>query len=215
MALFSSPYGFKPISDQSGFAPRPVRLPYNPGVSGGIASGQVGNIFKYQPVAINTATGTIVPVTNPGGVPQKIYGIFSGVEYTPLGGRPAVSPYWPSGTVYDPTLDMLVYIWPFWLPSLRFKVQADGSVPQALLGSQFNITNPVAGVINGGVGLSQATVGAAGVGAGAQGQFALTEFATDVAVAGQGQSLPGDAFTDLIMTIALPQVGLGIQASAG
>jgi hypothetical protein len=203
MASVSSPYGIKPISDQSGLL-RPVRIPL------GIASGLASNILKYQPVKIVVATGTITPIT---AGTDPIFGVFAGVEFTPLGGRPTESPFWPSGTAYDTTLDMFAYIWPAWIPGIRWQVQADGSVAQALLGSQFNVTNFAAG--NAFTGLSAATVGAAGVVAASQGQFALTEFATDIAVGGFGSSVPGDAFTDLIVTIARPQVGLGIQTSIG
>lgn len=209
MALVASPYGVKPISDQEGLL-RPARLSYQPGVQGGIASGQATNIFKYQPFRINVATGQIVPVTTGA---QSIYGIFAGVEFTPTGGRPQVSPFWPSGQTYDPNFDMFVYYWPAWLPGLRWQIQADGSVPMTLMGSQFSLTNFANGSTV--TGLSAATVGAAGVAAAAQGQFALVEFATDVAVGGGGSSIPGDAFTDLIFTIALPQVGLGFQTSIG
>lgn len=200
MASTSSPYGLQPISSQDGVA-RPIRMP------NGIANSLASNIFKYQAVTLNPATGTLIPVTNPGGVPQRIFGVFAGVEYTPLGGRPTVSPFWPSGTTFDPNFDMLVYLWPAWTPAYRFRVQADGAVAQTLMGSQFNITNVSAGSTA--VGLSQSTVGAAGVPAGAQGQFALVEF--DVQV----NDLIGDAFTDLIVTTAFPQVGFGPQASIG
>ncbi len=189
MASVSSPYGIQIISDQSGIV-RPLRMPL------GISSGYAANIFKNSAVTLNPATGTLHAVTNPGGVPQKIFGIFQGVEYTPLGGRPAVSPYWPSGTVYDTTYQMYVYVIPAWLPNLRFMIQADGSVAQTMMGSQFNITNPAAGITSGGVGFGQCTVGAAGVAAGGNGQFALIEFATSVAVGGGGSSAAGDAFTD-------------------
>ena len=206
MALTANPYGFQLISDQSGPHPRRVRIP------NGIASGQSGNIFKGMPVTLNAATGTLLPVTL---ATQRIYGIFDGVEYTPLGGRPAVSPYWPSASVWDPAFDMFAYIYPGWVPTYRFKVQADGSVPQTLLGSQFVISNFTNGITAGGVGLSQATVAAAGVAVNLQGQFVLTEFATDVAVGGGGQSLPGDAFTDLIVAPAFPQIGPGSTTSIG
>src|SRR6266513_1546540 len=128
MSAVSSPYGIQPISGISGI-PRSFRMP------NGIASGLAANIFKGQAVTISPATGTLVPVTNPGGVPQRIFGIFGGVEYTPSGGRPAVSPFWPSGTVYDSTLDMNVYFWPAWDPGTRFRIQADGAVAQTLFGS--------------------------------------------------------------------------------
>ena len=46
---------------------------------------------------------------------------------------------------------------------------------------------------------------------GSQGQLALTEFDTAV-----GDPLGGgDAFTDLICTVAYPQVGFGAQKSIG
>lgn len=197
MAATSTPYGFQPVSDQVG-VPRPLRIP------NGIASGLASNIFKYEPVYIAVATGTVTPWT---AGTDKIYGIFAGVEYTPAGGRPAVSPYWPSGTTYSTTENMFVYVTPAWNPSTRFRVQADGAVAQALLGSQFIGTNFAAG--NTSTGLSAATVAAAGVAASSQGQFALVEFDTAV-----GDAV-GDAFTDLITICVYPQVGPGSQTSIG
>lgn len=197
MATTSSAYGVQPISDQTG-TPRNVRVPL------GIASGYATNIFKFQPVKIAVATGTLQAVT---AGTDAIFGIFAGVEYTPTGGRPVVSPFWPASTVYDSGYDMFAYIWPCWIPGMRFQVQADGAVAQALLGSQFRLSNFTSGSTS--TGLSACSVAAAGSAAGVQGQFALTEFATGIS------STVGDAFTDLIVTIALPQVGLGIQTSIG
>lgn len=200
MALTAAPYGFQPISDQDGLV-RPVRMPF------GVANQLNSNIFKFQPVTLNVATGTMIPVTNPGGVPQQIFGVFAGMEFTPLGGRPTESPFWPAGTNYDSAYDTFAYFWPAWIPGIRWLVQADGSVPQTSMGAQFNVTNAGAGSTS--VGLSQATVGAAGVVAGSQGQFALSEFYTGI------NDAIGDAFTDLICTIAYPQIGLGSQKSIG
>lgn len=198
MSSVSSPYGFQPVSSIEG-VPRPLRM------QNGIASGLNLNIFKYQPVTL--VAGLMQPVTNPGGVPQKIFGIFAGLEYAPLGGRPTVSPFFPSGTVWDPSLDMLAYFWPAWDPTTIWRVQADGAVPQALMGSQFNVTNVAAG--NSATGLSACSVGAAGVAAGSQGQFSLAQFDPEV------NDTIGDAFTDLYCTIAFPQIGLGSQTSIG
>lgn len=200
MSLTSAPYGIQPISDQTGIA-RTERMPL------GIANQYNANIFKWN--AVKLVNGTLQAVTNNGGVPDQIYGLFMGVEYTPLGGRPAVSPFWPAGTNYDATQNMFVYFWPAWIPGTRFQVQADGSVAQALMGAQFNITNLAAG--NTVTGLGQCTVGAAGVNANSQGQFTLVEFATLVGDPDGG----GDAYTDLIVTTAYPQVGLGSQKSIG
>jgi hypothetical protein len=201
MALTSTPYGVLVISDQTGLAPRPLRI------ESGIASGYASNIFKGQPVLLSATTGTLQAVTNPGGTPQAIYGIFFGCEYTPLGGRPTESPFWPAGTVIDPTQDFHVYITPCWQPSIRLQCQADGSVAQAGLGSGFNFTNLGAGSTF--TGLSACTVGAAGVPSGSQAQLALTEFYEGV------NSTIGDAFTDLILTNAYPQIGFRGQNSIG
>lgn len=203
MAIISSPYGVEVISDQTGYAPRTQRIPL------GIANGLASNIFKGQPVKVNPATGTITPITNPGGTPDQLYAIFDGVEYTPLGGRPAVSPFWPGGTTYDATLDMFVYVYPLWLPGIRLQVQADGSVPQAGLGSGFNFT--AANLANGNTstGLSACTVAAAGAPAGSQAQLAFIEFATGI------NDAIGDAFTDMIFTVAYPQIGFRGQNSIG
>src|SRR5271155_2964910 len=97
MAATSTPYGAQIVSDQSGTV-RPERMPF------GIASGYATNIFKFQPVKL--VLGLIQACTNPAGVPDQIFGFFDGVEYTPLGGRPVVSPFWPGGTVYDATQQM-------------------------------------------------------------------------------------------------------------
>lgn len=197
MASTSSAYGIQPISDQTG-TPRPLRIP------NGIASGLASNIFKFQPVYVAVATGTVTPVT---ATTDKLFGIFAGVEYTPTGGRPTVSPFWASGTTYDSTLDMFVYIWPMWIPGTRFQVQADGTVAQALLGSGFNISNFASGSTS--TGLSACSVAFAGVANGSQAQLAFVEFATGV------NDAIGDAFTDLICTVAYPQVGFGPQNSIG
>ncbi len=207
MASTSSPYGVQIVSDLSG-TPRTARLPF------GIASGYGSSIFKYQPIKLSTATGTIQAVSNPGGTPDKLWGIFAGVEYTPLGARPAVSPFWPAGTVFDPTYEMFVYYWPIWMPGTRLRVQADGAVSQAQIGQSFNFTNLGNGSTQ--TGLSSCTVGAAGVLANGQGQLTLTEFDTGVYDAGQPVGAPGgDAYTDLICTVAYPQIGFAPQPSIG
>jgi hypothetical protein len=207
MASVSSPYGAQVISDNTGTV-RGHRIPL------GIASGYAANIFKDMPVKMipsgnGASSGTLQAVTNPGGTPDAIFGFFAGVEYTPVGGRPVVSPFWPSGTTYDTGYQMFVYITPAWLPGLRVRVQADGSVAQALMGSSFNFTNLTAGSTA--TGLSNCTVGAAGVAAGSQGQLTLIEFSTDVGDPFGG----GDAYTDLICEIAYPQIGPRGQNSIG
>lgn len=198
MASTSSPYGLVPIGDQSGPAPRTVRMPF------GVASGYAANIFRGTPIKLNASTGVIQAVT---ATTDQIFGVFAGVSYTPVGAQPTDSPFWPSGAVYDSGYDMFVYFWPAWIPSLRFQIQADGSVGQSGMGNQFVISNFAAG--NTQTGLSACTVSATPVTAAAQGQVALTEFYDTTGIYGT----IGDAFTDLIVTIAYPQVGSGFQVS--
>lgn len=198
MASVSSPYGLQPISDQSG-TPRTLRVP------NGIASGYNTAIYTNQAVTLDPATGTMKAVT---ATTDKIFGIFMGVYYTPTGGRPGNSPFWPANGTYTTGLDdMFCYVIPAWIPGQRFAIQADGTVAQALLGSGFNISNFGNGSTV--TGLSACTVAFAGVAAASQAQLALVEFAP-----GANNAI-GDAFTDLIVSVAYPQIVSGFQTSIG
>ena len=197
MASTSSPYGLIPIGDATGTI-RTQRIP------NGIAQSYGANIFTNQPVKLDPTTGTIQAVT---ASTDKIFGIFAGVYYTPTGSNPTPSTIWPSGATYSTTDDMFVYVVPAWVPGMRFQIQADGAVAQALLGSQFNLSNFTAGSTL--IGYSQATAAAAGVVASSQGQLVLEEF-----YPGPSSAI-GDAFTDLIVGVAYPQIVGGFQTSIG
>lgn len=201
MPSTASPYGIQVISDQVGVTPRPMRI------VNGIASGLASNIYKGQPVKMNPATGTITPVTNPGGTPDALFAVFDGVYYTPVGGRPIDTPIWSSGTVWDTGYDMFVYVYPLWLPSTRIQVQADGSVAQTALGQGFNLNALSSG--NTTTGQSTCSVDSTGVAAGSQAQLAFIEFANGI-----NDSI-GDAYTDMIFTVAYPQIGFRGQNSTG
>jgi len=199
MSATAAAYGLDIISDQGGFAPRRLCL------KNGIASGLASNIFLGQPVMLNTTLGTITPCT---ATTDKIFGVFAGCEYTPVGQRPAISPFWPASATYTAGLDIMnAYIWPAWIPGYRFRLQADGAVAQALYGSGFNLSNFSTGSTV--TGLSGCTAAAAGVAASSQAQVTLIEFGEDI------NSAVNDAFTDLIVSIAYPQVVAGYQTSAG
>ena len=138
---------------------------------------------------------------------DKIFGVFMGVYYTPPGGQPTPSAIWPSGGTYSTTDDMFVWVVPAWVPGMRFQIQADGTVAQALLGSQFNLSNFAAGSTQ--VGLSNCTAAFAGVAGASQGQLVLEEFYPGVS------SAIGDAYTDLIVGVSYPQIVGGFQTSIG
>lgn len=207
MSATATPYGFQIASSQVGIV-RTLRMPL------GIANTFGSSIFKYQPVKI--VAGVLQPIT---ATTDPIFGFMAGVEYTPVGGRPAVSPFWAASTNYDTGYDMNVYVWPAWLPDLRIRVQANGSVGQSAMGQQFNIVTGSGsyGIAAGSTqtGLSAAGVNATPPGTGQQGQFAFIEFDPEVGdpASGPGTSAGGDAFTDLIVTVARQQVVGGIQTS--
>lgn len=198
MSATATPYGLQPISSFTGTI-RPLVL------NNGIASGLAANIFKYQALKLDTTNGTVTPVT---ATTDKIYGIFMGVEYTPTGQRPVVSDFWPTGSTYVAGLDkMQVCICPAWIPGQRFRIQADGTVPQGAFGDQFNLSNFSAGSTVSG--LSALTAAATPTGIGVQGQLQLIEFGEGV------NEAVGDAFTDLIVAISYPQIVSGFQTSPG
>jgi hypothetical protein len=200
MSLVSSPYGLDPISSQEGFATRTLRI------QKGIASGYATSIFKNGPVVILPATGTIAAVTNS---TQAVFAVLDGVEYTPLGGRPTESPFWPAGMVVDPNYDFMVYVHPVQASTMRFRVQATGPIPQSGLGKEYNFSNFNAG--NTVTGLSQLTLNPTPVGAGNNGQCTVVEFFDNTGIYGT----IGDAFTDVIVTIDSTQLGYLSALSIG
>lgn len=182
MSALAAPFGFRPVYHPSGLI-RSRCLP------NGIASGLASNIFQNQPVAFIAGTGVLTPVVANN---VDFVGVFQGIEFTPLGGRPAVANFWVSGTVYDTTQPVNVYYVDD--PETVFEVQADGSVAAATAGQEFNITNFAAGSTS--TGLSAATVGAAGVGTGVQGQWYHEGAAPYV------DNIYGDAFTIIQVKMA-------------
>lgn len=197
MASTSSPYGLQVVSDVTG-QPRLMRIP------NGIASGYNTNIFYGAAVKLNASTGVLEAVS---ATTDKIYGVFAGCSYTPTGGDPRNFPFWAANATYSTNEIMEAYIIPGWIPGLRFQIQADGSVDQTALGSQFNLSNFTSGSTT--TGVSACTAAASQIAASSQGQLVLHEFYPGV------NSAVGDAYTDLIVSIAYPQAGNGYQTSIG
>lgn len=204
MASTASPIGLQVINDVTGQV-RPLTIP------NGITSGYNTNIFYGAAVKINPTYGTLEAVT---ATTDKIYGVFMGCFYTPTGGDPRPSPFWPASATFatasgtNNALEvMYAQIIPAWVPGTRFRIQADGTVAQLLLGSQFNLSNFTTG--NTITGLSSCTAAYAGVAASSQGQLVLEEFYPGI------NSEVGDAYTDLIVSIAYPQIVGGYQTSIG
>jgi hypothetical protein len=137
MATTAAPYGLRPINliggQQFAGSTRQIK----------IASGYAANIFFGDVVAIGT-DGTIVKVTDVGTdadpFPAGTVGVFLGCSYTsPSLGYYLQSQYWPTGTVAS---DAMAYVCDD--PDTLFQIQADASVTQTMLGSNFGV-NQTAG----------------------------------------------------------------------
>ena len=195
MASTSAPYGLQPINSVSG-TPRIKRL------VNGIASGLASNIYTNQPVTIDATTGQIKAIT---ATTDKIYGVFMGCSYVPANQARINSNYWPSGATYSSTEPMWCEV-ALAVPEAQFLIQADGTVAQADFGAGFNVVNFSN---NNGLGLSTCQANHTSIAGSSQGQLVLVEFF-------QGpDSAAGDAYTDLVVAIAYPQIIYAGQTSIG
>jgi hypothetical protein len=186
MSATSAPYGFQPVYHPTGI----IRAK---ALKDGILSTYATNIFQGTPVLIATATGTLQAVTANN---VDFIGVFKGVQYTPTANqRPVYQDNWIAGTSY--VAGSLIAYYYEADPELIFSVQADGSVAQAAIGDQANITNFTAG--NTTTGLSEATLGSSLVGAGVQGQWRIRDI--DPSVGNEW----GDAYTKVYVSIARSQ----------
>lgn len=181
MSTTSAPFGFRPAYHPTGLD---RARKYN------IASGYAANIFKGQPVILNT-NGTVVAGT----AAADLLGVFAGCEYTDSNGKPTVSNYWPTGTTI--ASGTTATAWVYDDPSEVYEVQADGSVAQTAVGDQADVSNVATGSTM--TGLSTATLSASLAGAGVQAQFRIVGFSQAV------DNTPGDAFTVVQVQIARHQ----------
>lgn len=183
MSATSAPFGMRPVYHPSGVI-RPTAL------TGGLASGYANNIYMNQPVQL-TAAGLIKEIANN---TDEYVGVFCGVDYTPLGGRPVKGGFWPGGTVLQPNTEVIVYYTDD--PWIEYEVQTDGTVAFAnSVGGGAGFTNITAGSTL--TGLSQCTLSAT-ITTGAQ-QFRVT------GLTAYPTNAWGDAFVILRGLIALHQ----------
>ena len=213
MSLAYNPYGLAPVAHESGI----VRPAFGSGGGqpyGGytIASGYANNIFLNSPIQIDvtTAGGTsnltqaaalgasvaAGSITNA----NKILGSFQGVEFTLATGRRTVSNFWPAATV--PFANSPTVAWITRDPRIRYQIQANGVVPATAMGNLASITanasangNAVTGFST--VGLDTTTLTTAS--ATTLNQLRIVGFAQQI------DNNPGDAFTQVIVEIALHQ----------
>jgi hypothetical protein len=179
MSATSAPFGFRPAYNPIGLE-RAKKY--------AIAAAYNTAIYKGQPVILNT-NGTVTAGT----AAADLLGIFAGCEYIDATGKPQVSNFWPaSQTVQSGSVPVA---WVYDDPNIVFEVQADGSLAQAAIGDQADVSNATANSN----GQSQATLSASLAGNGAQAQFRIVGFGQTV------DNAPGDAYTIAQVQIARHQ----------
>ena len=175
-----APFGLRPAYHPTG---RGRGLPYT--IAGGYASG----IFKGDPVILNT-NGTL----NVGTAAADLLGVFDGVEYVDVTGKPTSSNFWPAAQAVFAGSAPVAYVWDH--PDIVYDIQANGPVLQTALGDQADV---VMATGNAQTGLSAVAMNATLAGLGLQGQLRIIDINRDPANA------VGDLFTVVQVKIARHQ----------
>jgi hypothetical protein len=221
VSLTYNPYGLIPSAHESGT----IRPAFGSGGGqpyGGytIASGYANNIFHGAPIGIDvvTPTSNIVLVAAQGASlasgsitnAMKFLGAFQGVEFTLSTGRRTVSPFWPAGTV--PFAGSPTVAWITRDPRLRYEIQANGPVaatPTATVPSMGSLCSFTAnGSANGSAVTGFSTVGLDTTTANMSNPLNNPTFLNQLRIVGFSQRIdnnPGDAFTQVVVEIALHQ----------
>jgi hypothetical protein len=182
MVAISNPFGMVPVNHPTGLSRAEV-------LDAGIPSGYGTAIFMYQPVLLATA-GQIQPVAANN---VDFVGVFMGCQFTPAGGRPTYSTFWPASTVLETGTTCKVFYTTD--PLIEYEIQAAGSVAQTAIGDQGNFSNFAAN----GAGYSLATLDPTLAGATVQGQLRI------VGLNLRPDNAWGDAFTIVRVQIARHQ----------
>ena len=160
MSATSAPFGLRPAFHPSG-------LDRAQALAGGIVSAYASDILKGQPVKYDTG-GTIVPAA----ATEAFVGAFAGVEWTDTTGRRRVSNYWPANTAYQ-TGSCVAYFYND--PNIVYEIQADGTLTQAAIGDEADLSNTTAG--SNVTGLSQCTLSTTLAGANGLKQMRIVDLA--------------------------------------
>lgn len=185
MVATSSPFGFQPAYSPQGCASAP-------GIVGGIASGYNTGILKYQPVMINSSGNIVIAA-----VTGDILGSFAGVSWVDSTGVMHSSNQWIAGTTSTPAASPF-YAWVWNDPTQVFRIQCDGTLPQATsIGAQLDFSNIAAGSTT--TGLSACTANASTVTTSGQNQLRVVALDPTIGNAW------GDAFTVVQVQIAQHQ----------
>ena len=169
MSATSAPFGLRPAFHPSGLDRATALANGIQAVSttGNVSAGYATTILKGQPIKMNTAG--YIEVVSGGGA---FLGAFAGVEWTDSTGRRRVSNYWPANESFQ-VGSLVVYYYAD--PQIVYEIQADGSLTQAAVGEEFDLSNESAGSTT--TGLSQATLSTTPAGAGSTAQMRVIDLA--------------------------------------
>jgi hypothetical protein len=145
MGTINAPFGMEPIYHPSGFI-RPATLPLTKTLAEATPT-----LYQNMPVSID-ATGRLAAAVNG----SDFIGVFQGVEFTYLDGRPAVSNQWINGTSVK---DLGLQSARFYFtrdPGIIYRIQASAACAIDDIGEQGNFTNISSG--NSTTGLSSAVL---------------------------------------------------------
>lgn len=119
MSAVSAPFGLRPSYHPSGTI-RPKLWT--------IANSYAQNMFQNGPVKIIEASG----VLGNAAAAERAVGVFQGVQYTDITGRPIVSNWWVSGTTAQANTPIDVYYTDD--PWITYAIQANGSLAATAMG---------------------------------------------------------------------------------
>jgi len=198
MSATCAPFGLRPAFHPSGLD-RAAALANGiqaVSTSGNVSAGYASNILKGQPVKMNTAGYIEVAATG-----EAFLGAFAGVEWTDATGRRRVSNYWPANESFQ-VGSVIAYFYQD--ANIVYEIQAAGSLTQAAIGDEFDITNETAGSTT--TGLSQATLGTSAAGSGNAKQMRVID------IAPYPDNAWGDAYTIVRAVISESQYAGTVNA---
>ena len=169
MSSTSAPFGLRPAFHPSGLdrAQALANGIQAVSTSGNVSAGYATNILKGQPVKMNTAGYIEVAAAG-----DSFLGAFAGVEWTDSTGRRRVSNYWPANESFQ-VGSVVAYFYSD--PNIVYEIQSDGTLTQAAIGDEANLSNHTAGSTT--TGLSQATISSSLVGADGEAQLRIIDIA--------------------------------------
>ena len=183
MANTAVKFGFRHIGYLPGGAPDYQMA------TGVILSANTTKIFRGDPVCFDPTSGAVVQGANN---TSMLFGIFDGCMYTPVGGTPTWSPFWP-GAAGGPATAYVISA-----PNALFMAAAlNTSLVTANLGENVGFT---IGTGNTATGVSAATIDQASLGATITLPFRVVDLASKYLPAGTNGADVSTAFAWAVVT---------------